>query len=167
MNTRSSGIRTADYSVARKRRTSSAYMIWMNAEGRLLGLDALGSRHKVTEIAKWCGGRWRDMSEEDKAEWEDMAQQRREAEQVRYEAECRKLDLEGRNRPKRPPSAYMLWMNEEGRSLAKEKYPGLKPTAIVSICGRMWREMETEHKDLWLRKANKLKEDWRSMCNQL
>ena len=159
MNTQSSGIRTADYAVARKRRTASCYMIWVDAEGRAAGKQALGPKAKVTRVASWCGQRWRDMSEEDRAKWEDMAQQRREAEQVRYEAECRKLKLQGRE-TKKAPSAYMLWMNEQGRRAAKEKYSDLQTTQITSLCGRMWREMDQEHKDVWLQKAKELKEEW-------
>lgn len=61
-------------------------------------------------------------------------------------------------RRKRPPSSYMLWMNEQGREYTKSQYPDLKATEIVSFCGRFWREMPAEEKRRWQQKATQLKE---------
>jgi hypothetical protein len=61
-------------------------------------------------------------------------------------------------RRKRPPSSYMLWMNEQGREYTKSQYPDLKATEIVSFCGRFWREMPPEEKRRWQQKATQMKE---------
>jgi hypothetical protein len=60
-------------------------------------------------------------------------------------------------RRKRPPSSYMLWMNEQGREYTKSQYPDLKATEIVSFCGRFWREMPADEKRRWQAKAGELK----------
>jgi len=54
--------------------------------------------------------------------------------------------------PKRGQSAYMLWMNGAGRTMAKEA----GETGIGNIgkwCGAKWKEMEAEEKAQWEEKA--------------
>eukprot|EP00092_Neocalanus_flemingeri_P026649 GFUD01028890.1.p1 GENE.GFUD01028890.1~~GFUD01028890.1.p1 ORF type:complete len:129 (-),score=56.59 GFUD01028890.1:158-544(-) len=48
--------------------------------------------------------------------------------------------LEGQ--PKRPMTAYFLWMNEEGRAMVKGKNSGASITEVAKKCGEMWREMD-------------------------
>ena len=44
-------------------------------------------------------------------------------------------------RPKRPLSAYMLWLNETRESIKKEA-PGMKVTEIAKRGGELWRAMK-------------------------
>lgn len=44
-------------------------------------------------------------------------------------------------KPKRPLSAYMLWLNEQRESIKKE-YPGIKVTEIAKKGGEMWRALK-------------------------
>jgi hypothetical protein len=44
--------------------------------------------------------------------------------------------------PKRPMTAYFLWMNEEGRALVKGKNPEASITEVAKKCGEEWREMD-------------------------
>ena len=97
---------------------------------------------KVTKVATLCGEIWRGMTAVQKKPWEAMAQKLKEEETLRYEAEVAAAP----KKKKRPPSAYMLWMNREGRSLAKGEYPTLKVTEIAALCGRFWREMDPSEK---------------------
>jgi hypothetical protein len=48
-----------------QRRTASSYMIWMNAEGRAQAKERYPEA-KVTEVAKYCGETWHNMSSKDK-----------------------------------------------------------------------------------------------------
>lgn len=41
-------------------------------------------------------------------------------------------------RPKRPLSAYMIWLNENREAIKKEN-PGAKVTEIAKRGGEMWR----------------------------
>lgn len=42
------------------------------------------------------------------------------------------------DRPKRPLSAYMLWLNENREAIKKES-PGIKVTEIAKRGGELWR----------------------------
>lgn len=61
------------------------------------------------------------------------------------------------DRPKRPLSAYMLWLNEHREKIKKEN-PGIKVTEIAKKGGELWRAMKD--KSEWEAKAAKVKEDY-------
>merc|ERR1711862_134661 len=44
--------------------------------------------------------------------------------------------------PKRPMSAYFLWMNEEGREAAKKALPGAGVAEISKHCGEAWKNID-------------------------
>eukprot|EP00591_Stephanopyxis_turris_P007757 CAMPEP_0195520798 /NCGR_PEP_ID=MMETSP0794_2-20130614/17549_1 /TAXON_ID=515487 /ORGANISM="Stephanopyxis turris, Strain CCMP 815" /LENGTH=159 /DNA_ID=CAMNT_0040650221 /DNA_START=70 /DNA_END=549 /DNA_ORIENTATION=+ len=141
----------------RKRRTQSAYMLWMNQEGRQNAKKRYPEM-KVTAVASLCGEIWRGMSAAMKKPWEKQAAKLKEAEAVRYADAVAAAPP----RKKRPPSAYMLWMNKTGRALAKSQYPDLKVTQIASLCGRYWREMDDSEKKHWQDQAEILKAQYRA-----
>ncbi|XP_077299618.1 high mobility group protein D [Arctopsyche grandis] len=60
-------------------------------------------------------------------------------------------------KPKRPMSAYMLWLNS-AREQIKSENPGLKVTDIAKKGGEMWRAMKD--KTVWEDKAAKAKEQY-------
>jgi high mobility group protein B2 len=60
-------------------------------------------------------------------------------------------------KPKRPLSAYMLWLNENRESIKKD-FPGIKVTEIAKKGGEMWRGMKD--KTEWEGKAAKLKDEY-------
>jgi len=60
-------------------------------------------------------------------------------------------------RPKRPLSAYMIWLNETRESIKKE-HPGIKVTEIAKKGGELWRGMKD--KSEWEGKAVKLKDQY-------
>lgn len=61
------------------------------------------------------------------------------------------------NRPKRPSTAFMIWLNET-REEIKSANPGIKVTEIAKKAGEMWKEMKDKSK--WEAKAVKAKEDY-------
>lgn len=44
------------------------------------------------------------------------------------------------DKPKRPLSAYMIWLNETREQIKKES-PGIKVTEIAKRGGELWREL--------------------------
>ena len=44
--------------------------------------------------------------------------------------------------PKRPMSAYFLWMNAEGRDMVKKNNPDAPITEISKKCGEEWRAVD-------------------------
>ncbi|XP_028042074.1 high mobility group protein D-like [Bombyx mandarina] len=61
------------------------------------------------------------------------------------------------DKPKRPMSAYLLWLNS-ARSKIKDDNPGLKVTEIAKKAGEIWRSMYD--KSEWEEKAAKAKEQY-------
>ncbi|KAH8318267.1 hypothetical protein KR074_006303, partial [Drosophila pseudoananassae] len=60
-------------------------------------------------------------------------------------------------RPKRPLSAYMLWLSNIRESI-KTDNPGIKVTEVARKAGELWRAMTD--KSEWEAKAAKAKEDY-------
>ncbi|CAG5045136.1 unnamed protein product [Parnassius apollo] len=61
------------------------------------------------------------------------------------------------DKPKRPMSAYMLWLNS-AREQIKADNPGLRVTEIAKKGGEIWRSMTD--KSVWEEKAAKAKEQY-------
>ncbi|XP_012256415.2 FACT complex subunit Ssrp1 [Athalia rosae] len=61
------------------------------------------------------------------------------------------------NKPKRPTTAFMLWLNET-REQIKADNPGIVVTDIAKKGGEMWRALSDKSK--WEQKAVKAKEDY-------
>lgn len=49
--------------------------------------------------------------------------------------------------PKRPMSAYMLWLNAS-RERIKAENPGISVTEISKKAGEMWRHLDKEDKEV-------------------
>uniref|UniRef100_W8BHA8 Mobility group protein 1A n=1 Tax=Ceratitis capitata TaxID=7213 RepID=W8BHA8_CERCA len=61
------------------------------------------------------------------------------------------------DKPKRPLSAYMLWLNS-AREQIKRENPGIKVTEVAKKGGELWRAMKD--KSEWEAKAAKAKENY-------
>ncbi|XP_011294018.1 high mobility group protein D [Musca domestica] len=61
------------------------------------------------------------------------------------------------DKPKRPLSAYFLWLNS-AREQIKRENPGIKVTEIAKKGGEIWRSMKD--KSEWEAKAVKAKEEY-------
>ncbi|XP_050457726.1 FACT complex subunit Ssrp1 [Cataglyphis hispanica] len=61
------------------------------------------------------------------------------------------------NKPKRPPTAFMLWLNST-RERIKAENPGINVTEIAKKGGEMWRELKD--KSEWEAKAAKAKKEY-------
>ncbi|KAK5864768.1 hypothetical protein PBY51_015981 [Eleginops maclovinus] len=61
--------------------------------------------------------------------------------------------------PKRPMSAYMLWLNAS-RERIKSENPGISITEISKKAGEMWRQISKEDKEEWDIKAAEAKKQY-------
>ncbi|XP_013145199.1 PREDICTED: FACT complex subunit Ssrp1 [Papilio polytes] len=61
------------------------------------------------------------------------------------------------NAPKRPVTAFMLWLNENRKKIIEDN-PGLKVTEIAKKGGELWRDLKD--KSEWEEKASKAKEEY-------
>ena len=67
--------------------------------------------------------------------------------------------------PKRPMSAYFLWMNEEGRATAKKALPGAGVADISKNCGEQWRSIDEATKKKYEKKQAELKKKFEIEMN--
>ncbi|XP_003215015.1 FACT complex subunit SSRP1 [Anolis carolinensis] len=80
------------------------------------------------------------------------------------ERKPRKRQSEGKkgkdpNAPKRPLSAYMLWLNAN-RDKIRSESPGMSVTDVSKKAGELWKAMSKEKKEEWDRKAEDAKRDY-------
>ncbi|KAL2342691.1 hypothetical protein Fmac_003976 [Flemingia macrophylla] len=64
------------------------------------------------------------------------------------------------NRPKRPPSSYLLFSKEARRSLQEER-PGINPSTLNALVSLKWKELSEEEKQLWNGEASKAMEAYK------
>ncbi|KAI4537228.1 hypothetical protein MG293_012091 [Ovis ammon polii] len=63
------------------------------------------------------------------------------------------------NAPKRPMSAYMLWLNAS-REKIKSDHPGISVTDLSKKAGEIWKGMSKEKKEEWDRKAEEARREY-------
>merc|ERR1712105_166154 len=63
--------------------------------------------------------------------------------------------VKAEGQPKRPMSAYFLWMNDVGRASVKEQNPGASITEVSKKCGEEWRAISDAEK----KKYEKMQEE--------
>ncbi|KAK2891356.1 hypothetical protein Q8A67_013999 [Cirrhinus molitorella] len=61
--------------------------------------------------------------------------------------------------PKRPMSAYMLWLNGN-RERIKSENPGISVTEISKKAGEMWKQLGKDRKEEWDKKAEEAKKQY-------
>uniref|UniRef100_A0A8C0F8H8 HMG box domain-containing protein n=1 Tax=Bubo bubo TaxID=30461 RepID=A0A8C0F8H8_BUBBB len=104
----------------------SAYMLWLNANREKIKSDHPGI--SITDLSKKAGELWKAMSKEKK--------------EVGAGASASPSwwgDKKGKdpNAPKRPMSAYMLWLNAN-REKIKSDHPGISITDLSKKAGELW-----------------------------
>ncbi|KAM4808926.1 FACT complex subunit SSRP1 [Rhinophrynus dorsalis] len=102
-------------------------------------------------------------SDEDDDEGEKKKKKAKKAKVVK-ERKPRKKAAEGKKAkdpaaPKRPMSAYMLWLNAS-REKIKGENPGISITDLSKKAGEIWKGMTREKKEEWDRKAEEAKRDY-------
>ncbi|XP_061691307.1 FACT complex subunit SSRP1a isoform X2 [Syngnathoides biaculeatus] len=75
------------------------------------------------------------------------------------ERKPRKEKQKDKGGPKRPMSAYMLWLNSS-RERIKSENPGISVTEISKKAGEMWRQLGKDEKEEWERKAGEAKRQY-------
>jgi len=128
---------------------------------------------KITEIAKLIGAQWQETAQEKKDEYKknyesEMETYKVELEQWREEnPDAAEDDGKGKKRgakaekgakkkkdpnaPKRPLSAYFIWMGENRESV-KSSNPDLDNKQLLSKLGELWGELTEEDKQPYAEK---------------
>ena len=74
--------------------------------------------------------------------------------------------VKAEGQPKRPMSAYFLWMNDVGRAAVKEKNPGASITEVSKKCGEEWRAIGDAEKKKYERMQEEAKKKFDEDMNE-
>jgi len=166
------------------KRPMTAYFLFMNdkrAEIKAENPDA-----GVAEVAKLGGAMWKNVSDTDKAKWTAKHEEAKQAYEVAMKEYRRKIadgEIEAPsggggatkgkrvkmekdpNAPKKPSSAYFLFMNEK-RAQVKEENPDASIGDTAKIIGALWGKMSAEDKEGWNAKYEVAKERYNEEFNE-
>jgi high mobility group protein B3 len=108
---------------------------------------------KIGDFGKECAGKWNTMNEEDKKPFLATAAKDRD----RYKREMAVFKpARDANKPKRPGTAFMLFMGDFRKEMAgKEPEGGV--AALAKLGGERWRNMTEEDKRPYVEKQNEEK----------
>lgn len=155
------------------KKAQSSFFLWSAANRE--AVRAANPGISVTELGKLLGQKWKEVSDEEKETWKAKAQEGlEEYKQKKRDYDAAKAqhsgsDSEGDddagkkkrkkkdpNEPKRPMSAFFLWL-QANRALIKEKHPDISPTELTKRGGELWREVSAEDRKSYEDKAAELK----------
>ncbi|XP_013794754.2 uncharacterized protein LOC106478739 isoform X2 [Limulus polyphemus] len=108
---------------------------------------------RIGEFGKECAAKWNSMTEEDKQPFLDSAAKDRE----RYKREMAIYKpARDANKPKRPGTAFMLFMKDLRREMAGREPEG-GVAALAKLGGERWRNMKEEEKRPYIESQNEEK----------
>ena len=140
------------------KRPMSSYFLFMNDNRAKFKEE----HPKMTfgQLTKGLTDKWKNMTVTEKKVWEDKAA----ADKLRYEREMeeaghtvkskKKVQVDANAAPKKPQSAYFLFMAEKRETLKSEK-PDLAVTQISKHIGEMWKALDDAQKKEWEQAAIK------------
>ncbi|KAK7399123.1 hypothetical protein VNO78_10299 [Psophocarpus tetragonolobus] len=177
----------------------SAYFLFTNDRRAAL----LAENKNFLEVPKITAEEWKNMTEEQKRPYEEMAKKNREKYALEMEAYKQKKDEEAAhlmkeeeehtklqkqealqllkkkekteniikktkqkkkqnkedknsdpNRPKRPPSSFLLFSKEARKTLQEER-PGVNTSTLNALVSLKWKELSEEDRQLWNDQASK------------
>merc|ERR1712012_167619 len=62
--------------------------------------------------------------------------------------------------PKKPMTAYFMWMNEEGREETKKENPDMGITEVAKACGEKWKNIDEDVKKKYEDRHKEMKEKY-------
>lgn len=148
--------RKRDASTLRKapqapKRFKSSYIMFFMAKQQEIKAD-LGQGASVGDVSKQSSDRWKKLSPEERAVWDQKAKEDKERynlEKASYTGPWQvpwKRAKKDPSAPKRPMSAF-LFFSQDKRRLIKGENPGMRNTEISRVLGEMWKESSDEQKN--------------------
>ena len=71
-----------------------------------------------------------------------------------------------RVKPKQPPSAYMLWLKEEGLQAARLKHPLASPAQLGREAHELWLQIEAEKQNQYKNRYEEARKQWILDCRE-
>lgn len=130
------------------KRFKSSYILFFMAKQKEIK-DELGEGASVSEISKRSSQKWKLLSAEERAIWDEKAEKDKERynqEKERYTGPWQvpwKRAKKNPNAPKRPMSAFLFFSQTKRKSI-KDEYPGIRNTEVSRILGDMWKKASPE-----------------------
>merc|ERR1719295_1943439 len=160
------------------KRPATAYFMWMS-DNR----DAVKKKNPdapITEMSKILGDMWKELSDASKKKYQDKAtaakakydkaleKYKKTPEYAAFQVlkeeakvkDTKKPFRKDENAPKRPQSAYFIWMNEVGRPAFIKANPNADIGTIGKALGEQWKNMSDKDKDSFKAKAEKAKKKY-------
>lgn len=133
--------------VNKPKRSTSAYFFFL-AHCRQEAAKAGNYPSKIAEFTKECSEKWRNLTKETKKPFDDAAAE----DKKRYEAEMAqyKGKVVDPNKPKRPPTAYFIFLADFRIKMANS---GIEHKDLLRKAGEDWRNMSPEMKKPYEKKA--------------
>merc|ERR1719333_1528977 len=129
----------------------------------------------MTEMSKILGDMWKTVAEAAKKKYQDKYEAAKEkyrktpewaAHQVRVQEaklkDSKKPFRKDENAPKRPLSAYFIWMNEVGRPAYTKAHPDADIGTVGKALGEEWKGMSDKAKKPFQDKAEKAKKTYQA-----
>ncbi|KAG7343683.1 HMG high mobility group box-containing protein [Nitzschia inconspicua] len=121
----------------------------------------------TTEVAKIVSQAWKDLSEEEREKWEDIARKdkaRYEMEKLMYHGPWKvPVSAKGEKdptKPKRPMSAFLSYSNRK-RMEVKETHKHTKTADISRILAQMWKDAPPEEKKEFIDEEYRLRQEYK------
>ncbi|EKX46781.1 hypothetical protein GUITHDRAFT_45296, partial [Guillardia theta CCMP2712] len=135
------------------KRALSAYMLF-SEDKRQEHKDAGNTTPlKMAELAAM----WKELGDEAKKPWVDRAEELK----AQYKEQKEQFDAEKKaaqgNKPKKARSAYIIFVSET-RAKVKEEHPDMEPKHVLTLLGKMWKDLSIEQKADYEKKAKEEKE---------
>jgi len=149
------GKKKRDASTLRKapqapKRFKSSYIMFFMAKQQEIKAE-LGVGTSVGDVSKESSDRWKKLSVDDRAVWDQKAKadkERYNLEKASYTGPWQvpwKRAKKDPNAPKRPMSAF-LFFSQDKRRMIKGENPGMRNTEISRVLGEMWKNASDEEK---------------------
>lgn len=142
------GFATRKQKPAKIKRPATAFQIFASANRTRLAAE---NPHKTPrEIQSALSHEWKEMSEDGKSPYMEAHEQKMEI----YNAPLKKI-------PKKPPTKYTLFLQENFARVQAQLSPGSAGPAVLSELAKEWNSLSNEEKDQLEQKCTKLKEDYK------
>ena len=168
------------------KKPQTVYLLWLNTEGREK-VKQENPGISFTEVTRKAGELWAGIDKETKEQFEEKAKAAKEkfdkdykkwyeegGEEAIKEAQGKGLKKKGwkalektrlPGQPKKPQSAYLLWLNSE-REMIKEENPGISFTEVTRKAGEIWNSIDKETKEQFEEKARTAMEKYKKVYKQ-
>uniref|UniRef100_A0AAR2JFH7 FACT complex subunit SSRP1 n=1 Tax=Pygocentrus nattereri TaxID=42514 RepID=A0AAR2JFH7_PYGNA len=139
-----------------------AYLERMKEEGKIReeGDESEGDSGEYDSNASASDSEAEEGDSEDEGKKKKVEKKPKKAPKEKKERKPRKeKKVKDAGAPKRPMSAYMLWLNSS-RERIKAENPGISITEISKKAGEMWKRLDKSRKEEWEKKAEEAKKQY-------